>query len=37
MEPSLLIEAAAQRWGRHDVDLMMEQSPLIEITPTGAG
>lgn len=29
-----LIEAAASRWGRHDVDLMMAQSPLIEITPT---
>ena len=29
-----LIEAAASRWGRHDVDRMMAQSPLIEITPT---
>ena len=28
-----LIEAAARRWGRHDVDRMMEQSPLMEITP----
>ncbi len=28
-----LIEAAARRWGRHDVDLMMEQSPLLELTP----
>jgi deazaflavin-dependent oxidoreductase (nitroreductase family) len=28
-----LIEAAARRWGRHDVELMMVQSPLIEITP----
>ena len=28
-----LIEAAAARWGRTDVDLMMEQSPLIELTP----
>ena len=27
-----LIEAAARRWGRHDVALMMEQSPLIELT-----
>jgi len=24
-----LIEAAAARWGRRDVELMMEQSPLI--------
>ena len=29
-----LIEAAARRWGRHDVDLMMEQSPLLELTPS---
>ena len=29
-----LIEAAARRWGRHDVELMMAQSPLIEVTPT---
>lgn len=29
-----LIEAAASRWGRHDVDRMMEQSPLIELTVT---
>ena len=28
-----LIEAAARQWGRHDVALMMEQSPLIELTP----
>jgi deazaflavin-dependent oxidoreductase (nitroreductase family) len=28
-----LIEAAASRWGRHDVELMMEQSPLIELVP----
>lgn len=28
-----LIEAAARRWGRHDVDRMMEHSPLIELTP----
>ena len=28
-----LIEAAASRWGRTDVELMMEQSPLIEVTP----
>ena len=28
-----LIEAAATRWGRHDVDRMMAQSPLIEVTP----
>jgi deazaflavin-dependent oxidoreductase (nitroreductase family) len=28
-----LIEAAARRWGRHDVDRMMELSPLMEITP----
>ncbi|WP_199423661.1 nitroreductase family deazaflavin-dependent oxidoreductase [Actinotalea solisilvae] len=31
-----LIEAAAARWGRDDVDLMMEQSPLMELTPTDA-
>ncbi|WP_034608711.1 nitroreductase family deazaflavin-dependent oxidoreductase [Cellulomonas sp. URHD0024] len=30
-----LIEAAAKRWGRDDVELMMAQSPLIEITPSG--
>jgi len=29
-----LIEAAAARWGRTDVDLMMRQSPLVEVTPT---
>jgi len=29
-----LIEAAARRWGRDDVDRMMVQSPLIELTPT---
>jgi deazaflavin-dependent oxidoreductase (nitroreductase family) len=29
-----LIEAAASRWGRHDIELMMAQSPLIEITPS---
>ena len=29
-----LIEAAAATWGRDDIDLMMEQSPLIEIIPT---
>ena len=29
-----LIEAAARHWGRHDVDVMMAQSPLIELTPT---
>lgn len=28
-----LIEAAASRWGRTDVDLMMRQSPLIELVP----
>ena len=28
-----LIEAAAARWGRHDVERMMQQSPLIEIAP----
>lgn len=27
-----LIEAAARRWGRDDVELMMEQSPLIVLT-----
>lgn len=27
-----LLEAAARRWGRDDVDVMMEQSPLIELT-----
>lgn len=31
-----LLEAAAARWGRDDVDLMMEQSPLMELTPTDA-
>ncbi|GIG21082.1 hypothetical protein Cch01nite_18060 [Cellulomonas chitinilytica] len=30
-----LIEAAAARWGRTDVDLMMEQSPLIVLAPAG--
>jgi deazaflavin-dependent oxidoreductase (nitroreductase family) len=29
-----LIEAAARRWGRHDVDQMMALSPLIELSPT---
>ena len=29
-----LIEAAAKRWRRDDVDLMMAQSPLIELTPS---
>lgn len=28
-----LIEAAARRWRRDDVDLMMRQSPLIVLTP----
>jgi deazaflavin-dependent oxidoreductase (nitroreductase family) len=28
-----LIEAAARRWGRRDVALMMVQSPLMELTP----
>ncbi|WP_034622034.1 nitroreductase family deazaflavin-dependent oxidoreductase [Cellulomonas sp. URHE0023] len=32
-----LIEAAARRWGREDVDVMMAQSPLIELTPSDAG
>jgi deazaflavin-dependent oxidoreductase (nitroreductase family) len=27
-----LIEAAAQRWGRTDIDVMLEHSPLIELT-----
>ena len=27
-----LVEAAARRWGRDDVELMMAQSPLIELT-----
>lgn len=27
-----LIEAAAQRWGRTDVDMMLEHSPLIVLT-----
>ncbi|MCB2176028.1 MAG: nitroreductase family deazaflavin-dependent oxidoreductase [Actinomycetales bacterium] len=27
-----LLEAAARHWGRDDVDVMMEQSPLIELT-----
>lgn len=26
-----LLEAAARHWGRDDVDVMMEQSPLIEL------
>lgn len=30
-----LIEAAASRWGRTDVDSMLEHSPLIEITVEG--
>ena len=30
-----LIEAAAQRWGRTDVDAMMEQSPLIVLSVDG--
>lgn len=28
-----LIESAAARWGRRDVELMMEQSPLIVLEP----
>jgi deazaflavin-dependent oxidoreductase (nitroreductase family) len=31
-----LIEAAARRWGRRDVEVMMRQSPLIELTPSDA-
>ncbi|GAA2722459.1 nitroreductase family deazaflavin-dependent oxidoreductase [Cellulomonas aerilata] len=31
------IEAAARRWNRRDVALMMAQSPLIEITPVDVG
>ena len=27
------IEAAARQWGRRDVELMMKQSPLMEIRP----
>lgn len=27
-----LLEAAARHWGRDDVDVMMAQSPLIELT-----
>jgi deazaflavin-dependent oxidoreductase (nitroreductase family) len=27
-----LMEAAARRWGRHDVDEMVRHSPLIELT-----
>ena len=27
-----LLEAAARHWGRDDVDVMMEQSPFIELT-----
>jgi deazaflavin-dependent oxidoreductase (nitroreductase family) len=30
-----LLEAAARRWGRDDVDVMMEQSPLIELEVDG--
>ncbi len=29
-----LIEAAARRWGRRDVEAMMLHSPLMELTPT---
>ena len=29
-----LIEAAARRWGRSDVDEMLQHSPLIVLTPT---
>jgi deazaflavin-dependent oxidoreductase (nitroreductase family) len=29
-----LMEAAAQRWGRTDVDLMVQHSPLIVLTVT---
>lgn len=29
------LEAAARRWGRDDVDVMMEQSPLIELDVDG--
>ena len=28
-----LIEAAATRWGRDDIEVMMAQSPLIEVAP----
>ena len=31
-----LMEAAAQRWGRTDVDEMVQHSPLIVLTVTGA-
>jgi hypothetical protein len=31
-----LIEAAARRWGRTDVDEMMQHSPLIVLTPPEA-
>ena len=30
-----LIEAAAKAWGRTDVDVMLEHSPLIELTVEG--
>ena len=30
-----LIEGAARQWGRTDVELMMEHSPLIELTVDG--
>lgn len=30
------LEAAARTWGRDDVDVMMAQSPLIEVTPVEA-
>ena len=29
-----LMEAAAQRWGRSDVDAMVQHSPLIVLTVT---
>ncbi len=30
-----LLEAVARNWGRKDVDVMMEHSPLIEVTVAG--
>jgi deazaflavin-dependent oxidoreductase (nitroreductase family) len=32
-----LMEAAARRWGRHDVDEMVRHSPLIVLTVSDAG
>ena len=36
-ERRTLLSAAAATWGRDDLDVMMEHSPLIELTLTGTG